>query len=254
MKLSNTTDPRKRNMAWFRFYTEALDDPKVQRLHAPLFKTWINLLCLAGKNDGQLPCVDDIAFALRMSHHDASQHIDELVLAGLIDIQTGPHVRFTPHNWAQRQYQSDRSAERTRKYRERKAKNACDVTSDVTVTATVTAPEQNRTDQNRKESESEQSTKKDFDFDFVKKGWAKGQPLERLRDRAEALGLPVDDMMATLERNNPENRSAYFRKLCVRRLQMQLLRMPEERLAGAMNGKVEDWAAVVAALAAEGIQ
>ena len=47
---------------WFRFYDEALDDPKVQRLAPHLFKTWINLLCLASKEDGTMPSNDDIAF------------------------------------------------------------------------------------------------------------------------------------------------------------------------------------------------
>ena len=52
---------------WFRFYDEALDDPKVQRLAPHLFKTWINLLCLASKEDGTMPSNDDIAFRLRIS-------------------------------------------------------------------------------------------------------------------------------------------------------------------------------------------
>ena len=32
---------------WLRLYTEALHDPKVQRLPAKTFKGWINLLMLA---------------------------------------------------------------------------------------------------------------------------------------------------------------------------------------------------------------
>ncbi len=117
---------------WFRFYDEALDDPKVQRLPPHLFKTWINLLSLASKCDGILPSVDDVAFRLRLSVQDAEQHLSDLVLAGLIDIER--NGQRTPHNWQHRQYASDSSAERTRKYRERNKKNTCDVTGDVTVT------------------------------------------------------------------------------------------------------------------------
>ena len=57
-------------MKWFRFYADALDDPKVQRLPPPIFKTWVNLLCLASKNEGNLPSAEECAFALRMSDED----------------------------------------------------------------------------------------------------------------------------------------------------------------------------------------
>lgn len=125
---------------WFRFYDEALDDPKVQRLAPHLFKTWINLLCLASKEDGTMPSNDDIAFRLRISVQDAAQQIDDLTLAGLIDIR--PDGKREPHGWSARQYASDSSAERTRKYRKRLKEKPRDVTCDVT----VTLQKQNRTD------------------------------------------------------------------------------------------------------------
>ena len=65
-----------------------LDDPKVQRLSPTLFRAWVNLLCLASASDGKLPSIDDIAFKLRVSVQDAQQHIDELILAGLLDPTT----------------------------------------------------------------------------------------------------------------------------------------------------------------------
>jgi len=34
---------------WFRFYNDALDNPKVQLLPSDLFKTWVNLLCIASR-------------------------------------------------------------------------------------------------------------------------------------------------------------------------------------------------------------
>lgn len=131
--MPQTEKNRKQRMTWFRFYTDAVNDPKVQRLSPQLFKTWVNILCLAGQNEGKLPSIDDIAFQLRISAHEAQQQFDDLVLAGLVDIL--PDKSREPHNWKSRQFKSDTSAERTRKYREKKEKQACDVTSDVTVTA-----------------------------------------------------------------------------------------------------------------------
>ena len=70
---------------WFRFYEGALDDPKVQRLPPPVFKGWVNLLCLASRDKGRLPSLSDIAFALRVTEHEADTLIQALLTAGLID-------------------------------------------------------------------------------------------------------------------------------------------------------------------------
>lgn len=126
----------KKQMPWFRFYTEALDDPKVQRLPPHLFKTWVNLLCLAGTNGGKFPSIDDIAFRLRLSPTDAGQQIDELILAGLIDI--GASGEREPHNWQSRQFVSDSSTERVRKHRKQKEKQ----TRNADETLHETPPEQ----------------------------------------------------------------------------------------------------------------
>lgn len=121
----------KRNI-WFRIYSDAVDDPKVQRLHPTLFKVWFNLLCLASKNDGRLPSNDDIAFRLRLSTFEAEGYMDELILAGLIDIL--PDGQRTPHNWETRQFVSGSvsgnattSTERVRKHRKIKRETLCNV-------------------------------------------------------------------------------------------------------------------------------
>ena len=83
----------------------------------------------------------DLAFTLRNTEDKVTALLDDLVEKGLLDV-TGddPQGRYTPHNWASRQYKSDVSAERTKRYRQRQR--------DVT----VTAPDlQNRTD-NRTEA------------------------------------------------------------------------------------------------------
>ncbi len=109
-------------MNWFRFYHEALDDPKVQSLAPPMYKHWVNLLCLSSKSTprGVIPCIHDVAFSLRVSESKAKAILNELVQHGLIDHVDGI---YAPHNWEGRQRQSDTSNDRVRKHRERAANN-----------------------------------------------------------------------------------------------------------------------------------
>lgn len=101
---------------WFRMYDELLDDPKVQRLSGEDFKAWVNILCLASRNDGTLPAVQDIAFALRMDAKKAAAMFGRLQSAGLI-AEDGDG--FTPNKWNARQYKSDVSTGRVKRFRER---------------------------------------------------------------------------------------------------------------------------------------
>lgn len=103
---------------WFRFYDEALNDPKVQRLPAELFKFWVNILCIASRGDGRLPCLEDMAFALRTDEKTTSAHLDALHASGLIDLLDGDVA--VPHNWDGRQFKSDVSTERVKRHRFRK--------------------------------------------------------------------------------------------------------------------------------------
>lgn len=101
---------------WFRFYAEALDDPKVQSLSPDLFKAWVNLLCVASKTSGSLPSIDQIAFHLRCDIETANAFHEGLVRAGLIDVgQKGSKI----HAWDKRQYKSDTSTERVKRFRKR---------------------------------------------------------------------------------------------------------------------------------------
>lgn len=106
---------------WFRFYAEALNDPKVQRLDGETFKFWVNMLCIASENDGRLPDITDMAFALRMDEHACLTVVERLLNGGLIDrLSGGPNGwHHAPHGWSKRQYKSDGSTERVKRYRER---------------------------------------------------------------------------------------------------------------------------------------
>ena len=101
---------------WFRFYDDTVNDPKVQRLPPHLFKTWINYLCLASKNDGKLPPVEDIAYTTRRTPDDVLRDISALAARHLLDDVGGDWV---PHNWETRQYKSDLSTQRVREHRKR---------------------------------------------------------------------------------------------------------------------------------------
>lgn len=107
-------------MKWFRYYTEALNDPKVQRLPGKLFKFWVNVLCLARMNDGILPELEEIGFALRLRPHTTEAMLDDLIDRGLLDT-SGTEV--SPHNWEGRQYKSDDVTERVREHRIRASRN-----------------------------------------------------------------------------------------------------------------------------------
>jgi hypothetical protein len=230
---------------WFRVYDEMLDDPKVQMLSPELFKAWVNLLALASRNGGVLPEKDQIAFALRASIQDTSSRVDDLIMAGLIDIL--PTGALAPHNWSQRQWKSDDSGERVRKFRaSKRARNG-----DVTVTVTPPEPD-TETESTLLPSESDavrEKGRKGFKFDF--KGVRGGEDrLDALAKRAEGLGLPVAELRQTLERNRPEKPEGYFLGMCVKRLKDQIPEANDGVLRAAMNGRPKEYTLVTALLLA----
>lgn len=126
---------------WFRFYIEALDDPKVQTLDGDTFKAWVNVLTLAAKHDGKLPPMSDIAFALRCDITVAERYIERLSNGGLIDRLNGGAngYHYAPHNWGKRQYKSDTSTDRVKRFRKRSnpvAETAPDTEADTEVPST----------------------------------------------------------------------------------------------------------------------
>jgi hypothetical protein len=104
---------------WFRMYDSVLDDPKVQRLPERFFKVWVNVLCVASRNEGVLPPIVDLAFMLRMSADETEAAIQALKQAGLLD---SDQDIISPHKWAERQYKSDTSTDRVKRFRERSTK------------------------------------------------------------------------------------------------------------------------------------
>jgi IS1 family transposase len=132
---------------WFRFYDDVVNDPKVQRLDPKLFKSWVNILCLASKNDGWVPHIDDVMFHLRLSEAEAGRVTDALVSSGLLDEFDG---RFTPHNWKERQFKSDVSTERVKRFRQQQRIVSVTPNETPPETEQITDTEQNREERARK--------------------------------------------------------------------------------------------------------
>ncbi len=103
-------------MEWFRFYSRAVHDPKVQRLPDKLFKFWVNCLCLASENNGHLPGATDLAFHLRLSEQEINSRIN-LLSSLKTDLFDRTEAGIVPHNWERWQYKSDDSRGRVVKYR-----------------------------------------------------------------------------------------------------------------------------------------
>lgn len=115
-------------MRWFRFYSEALNDPKAQLLPDRLFKQWVNILCIVneqepsrGRGSGRLPKdISSTAYLLHMGVDEAKEVISSLVEWGLIDDEKG---RYVVHKWQTRQPKSDSSADRVKKHRAKQGRN-----------------------------------------------------------------------------------------------------------------------------------
>ena len=132
---------------WLRLSDDVLDDPKVQKLPAPLFKIWVNLLCLANKGEqrGLLPDIESIAFRLRISDEEAEKAIATLTERGLLDTS---EEGVSPHNWnswqstpAYPSWSPENSRVRMQKSRENKksGQHQKDVASVTSVTSDVTS-------------------------------------------------------------------------------------------------------------------
>lgn len=137
-------------LTWFRFHSDALDNPRLQKLDPDLFRIWVNLQCILAqeKNSttGRLPDITEISFRLRMPIDLAVEKLDLLVDNGLISFKSETVGNGNGHenrtdgngngaqkslafgetkriyflkNWEKKQYKSDTSTERTKRFRER---------------------------------------------------------------------------------------------------------------------------------------
>ena len=118
---------------WFRLYTETVDDEKLRLLAFEDRWHFVALLCCKGS--GLLDSGDEpgllrrkLAVKLGLSPRELEEVARRLAEVGLIDPDT-----LQPLAWDDRQFKSDTSSERVRKYRERMKR-----TGNVSVTAQET--------------------------------------------------------------------------------------------------------------------
>lgn len=99
---------------WFRFYSDAMRDPKVAKLSDSDFRLWTELLSIACENDGIIPPLDDLKHLLRRRLDHLKRGVDRLIRGLLIEVLD---ECYTPVNWRKLQYISDTSTERVKKHR-----------------------------------------------------------------------------------------------------------------------------------------
>jgi hypothetical protein len=103
---------------WFRSYADTHRNPKVARLSDADFRLWHELLCVASEHGGLIPCLDDLKHLLNRRLDHLSTALKRLISGGLIDaLETG----YSPRNWGERQYKSDTSTDRVKRFRQRSA-------------------------------------------------------------------------------------------------------------------------------------
>lgn len=166
---------------WFRFYSEVVNDPKVQKLPCEDFRAWVNLLCLAAENDGRLPSFEDIAFALRMDDNGVRTLVERLLNGGLIDRVNGGAngYHYAPHAWSKRQYKSDTSTDRVKRFRQRSE------------TVTVTPPETEADTEQIIEAKASCPAKPNAVDSVFSEAWKAYPPKGRERSKSQAKTLPI---------------------------------------------------------------
>lgn len=104
-------------MAWIRLYDDVLHDAKIDGLTAPQFRFWIKCLLVAKRRDtGRLPAVDALASLTKTTVPRCKGNLTVLSHVQLLDRRGDA---YSIHNWSARQYKSDSSTPRVKRFRER---------------------------------------------------------------------------------------------------------------------------------------
>jgi len=148
-------------MKWFRLYNEIIDDAKVAKMTPKTFKFFIFLLCISSELElsGDINLTEDeLSWRLRMPKNQVKRHLK--VLEELEILVTKPIISLI--NWDKRQYRSDSSKERVKRYRNKK----CNVTETPTVTPPDTEQNRDRTEQIQNRAEQNKKILKKVEFNF----------------------------------------------------------------------------------------
>ncbi len=99
-------------MKWLRLYSEFASDPKVQSMDEASQRRLIMIFCLHSENDITTLDEEEIACALRISSEELQKTKQLFIKKGFID------DKWVILNWEKRQFVSDGSKERVKKFRE----------------------------------------------------------------------------------------------------------------------------------------
>ncbi|WP_174978298.1 conserved phage C-terminal domain-containing protein [Pandoraea eparura] len=128
-------------------YSEFASDPKVQMMSEAMQRRLVMLFCLQCSNGIETFHVTEretsIAFAMRVSEQELAETKDVFMRRGFIDSD------WNLLNWSKRQYESDSSTGRVRRYREKQKQQV--ETNETLQKRSSNALEQNRTDTEQKD-------------------------------------------------------------------------------------------------------
>lgn len=107
-------------MDWLRLYTDILDDEKIAQLSDNQYRIFTFLMLMASENDSGgivTQSQQQIAWRLRMSVNRIKSAIDKLHQLNIISFENNI---ITFINWHKRQYKSDNSTDRVKRFRNKK--------------------------------------------------------------------------------------------------------------------------------------
>jgi len=99
---------------WFRLYSEFAHDPKIQMLSEAMQRRYVMLMCLRCSETLETLHETEIAFQLRLSEAELIETKQLFISKNFID------KNWNLLNWDKRQFVSDSSTMRVRKYRDKK--------------------------------------------------------------------------------------------------------------------------------------
>ena len=141
---------------WFRMYREIISDPKLKRVTPGQRWLWVHLLCLALEHDGVIRIAQGVGYSKEELAQDVGLTLGQVAeaetwfeTAKMLKIDKSRVMRIL--NWKRRQFSSDYSTERVRRFRARQAGQDMKRDNERERNVSETPPDQNRPEQTRPE-------------------------------------------------------------------------------------------------------
>jgi len=138
-------------LPWFRLYAEWAYDPKIQSMDETLQRRYIMLLCVTCNGEVEKLSESELAFAFRITAEELQNTKKVFIEKNFIDDE------WNVRAWKDRQYQSDRSNERVKRYRNKMKRYG---NGDVTVQDTDTDTDIKESKPKKKKSVSDLKEKR----------------------------------------------------------------------------------------------